>query len=49
MRFIRLYIHSRHSGAGQNPAFLYNMPFGFVLVAQGNYLFNWIPACAGMT
>jgi hypothetical protein len=25
------------------------MPLGFVLAAQENLLFCWIPACAGMT
>ncbi len=40
---------SRHSGAGRNPAKLFNMPLGFVLAAQGNILADWIPACAGMT
>jgi hypothetical protein len=39
----------RHSREGGNPAILVNRPFELVLAAQGNLLFNWIPAFAGMT
>jgi len=38
---------TRHSGVGRNPAVLFNMPLGFVLAAQGDFIFDWIPAYAG--
>ena len=40
---------TRHSRAGGNLAVLLNVPLGFVLAAQGHCVFDWIPACAGMT
>jgi hypothetical protein len=39
----------RLSRVGGNPAGLINMPFGFVLAAQGDFSFDWIPVCTGMT
>jgi len=39
----------RHPRAGGNPAGLFTMTFEFDLAAQDTYLFDWIPACAGMT
>jgi hypothetical protein len=39
----------RHSGAGRNPAVLFNMSFDFVPALRGNFVIDWIPACAGMT
>jgi hypothetical protein len=38
----------RHSGAGRNPAVLFDMSLDFVLATQV-LLFDWIPAYAGMT
>ncbi len=43
---------NRHSGAGRNPVNKIihakrDSTLGFVCFA--GYLFNWIPACAGMT
>jgi hypothetical protein len=38
----------RHSGAGRNPAVVFNMPLFFVLAAQ-ELFDDWIPASAGMT
>jgi hypothetical protein len=49
MAFSRLPAPTRHSGVGRNPAILSNMPLVFVLATQGNYLYDWIPAYAGMT
>jgi hypothetical protein len=38
----------RHPREGGDPVLLFNMPLDFVLAAQENLLFCWIPACAGM-
>lgn len=38
-----------HSGAGRNPACLFNRQLGFAFATKKNGLINWIPACAGMT